>query len=142
MKQDVMQEISVQLSALGLPVLPSDKTDLAIDAELLDAAVLGGKKKLRYEAMILLDEGDKQVRMYEKTTEVNIGVSFGMNSESSFQSGSTLMRKVKFVQIDPTGKVMEFNFDLGAVSKTVKAAASAHGWGFKTVIIKKNAMFR
>lgn len=142
MKQDVMQEISVQLSALGLPVLASDKTDLAIDAELLDAAVLGGKKKLKYEAMILLDEGDKQVRMYEKTTEINVGVSFGMNAESSFQSGSTLMRKVKFVQIDPTGKVMEFNFDLGAISKSVKAAAAAHGWGFKTVIIKKNAMYR
>ena len=58
MKQDVMQEISVQLSALGLPALDSAKTDLAIDAELLDAAVLGGKKKLKYEAMILLDEGD------------------------------------------------------------------------------------
>ena len=43
---------------------------------------------------------------------------------------------------DPTGKVMEFNFDLGAISKSVKAAAAAHGWGFKTVIIKKNAMYR
>ena len=142
MKQDVMQEISVQLSALGLPVLASDKTDLAIDAELLDVAVLGGKKKLRYEAMILFDKGDKQVRMYEKTTEINVGVSFGMNAESSFQSGSTLMRKVTYIQIDPAGKTMEFHFDLGAISKSVKAAAAAHGWGFKTVILKKNAMFR
>jgi len=142
MKQELMQEITSQLAVLGLPAVRSDKTDLVIDEELLDAVVLGGKKKLRYEAMILLDEGDKQVRMYEKTTEINVGVSFGMNAESSFQSGSTLMRKVKFVQIDPTGKVMEFNFDLGAVSKTVKAAASAHGWGFKTVIMKKNAMYR
>lgn len=142
MKQELMQEITSQLSALGLPVSRSDKTDLAIDAELLDAAILGGKKKLRYEAMLLLDETDKTVKMYEKTTEINVGVSFGMSGEGSFQSGSTLMRKVKYVQIDPTGKVMEFNFDLGAISKTVKAAASAHGWRFKTVIIKKNAMYR
>lgn len=142
MKNSLQQEIITQLSVLGLSAIASDKTDLVIDAELLDASIMGGKKKLRYEAMILLDEGDKQVKMYEKTTEINVGVSFGMSGETSFQSGSTLMRKVKFVQIDPTGKVMEFNFDLGAVSKTVKAAAAAHGWGFKTVIMKKNAMFR
>lgn len=142
MKQELMQEIMSQLSALGLPVEQSDKTDLIIDAELLDATLVSGKKKLKYEAMILLDEGDKTVKMYEKTTEINVGVSFGMSGESSFQSGSTLMRKVKFVQIDATGKVMEFNFDLGAISKTVKAVAAAQGWRFKTVIIKKNAMYR
>ncbi len=142
MKQELMQEIMSQLSALGLPVEQSDKTDLMIDAELLDATLVSGKKKLKYEAMILLDEGDKTVKMYEKTTEINVGVSFGMSGESSFQSGSTLMRKVKFVQIDATGKVMEFNFDLGAINKTVKAAAAAQGWRFKTVIMKKNAMYR
>ena len=142
MKNDLLLEIQTQLSALGMSAATGDKTDLAIDEELLDAALMGGKKKLRYEAMILLDEGDKIVKMYEKTTEINVGVSFGMSGETSFQSGNTLMRKVKFVLIDATGKKMEFNFDLGAISKAVKAAALSHGWGFKTVIIKKNAMYR
>ena len=142
MKQDVMQEISVQLSALGLPVLPSDKTDLAIDAELLDASFSLGKKKLKYESLILLDEEKKTVRMYEKTTELSAGVSFGASAETSFQSGSTLMRKVKSVQYGPEGKVFEYNFDLGAIPKAVKSAAKEHGWGFQTVILKKNAMYR
>ncbi|MEZ4626820.1 MAG: hypothetical protein R2912_01510 [Eubacteriales bacterium] len=57
MKQELMQEIMSQLSALGLPVEQSDKTDLMIDAELLDATLVS-EKKLKYEAMILLDEGD------------------------------------------------------------------------------------
>jgi hypothetical protein len=135
-------EIQTQLGALGISAATGDKTDLVIDAELVDAAFSTGKKKLRYEAMILLDEGDKQVKMYEKTTETSAGVSFGMSGETSFQSGSTLMRKVKCVQYDPTGKVLEYNFDLGAISKAVKAAALSHGWGFKTVIMKKNAMYR
>lgn len=142
MKKDLLLEIQSQLSALGMSAATGDKTDLTIDAELIDAVFLTGKKKLRYEAMILLDEGDKQVRMYEKTTESSAGVSFGMSAETSFQSGSTLMRKVKFVLIDATGKKMEYNFDLGAISKAVKAAALSHGWGFKTVIIKKNAMYK
>ena len=90
--------------------------------------------------MILLDESDKIIKMYEKTTEISAGVSFGMSGESSFQSGSTLFRKVKSVQYGPEGKVFEYNFDLGAIPKAVKTAAQAAGWKFKTVIIKKNAM--
>lgn len=142
MKQELTQEIVSQLSALGLSATASDQTDLIVDEELVDTAFSTGKKKLKYEAMILLDESDKTVKMYEKTTEVSVGLSFGMSGETSFQSGKTLMRKVKCVQYDPTGKVLEYNFDLGAVSKAVKSAALSHGWGFKTVILKKNAMKR
>ena len=140
MKQDLLQEIEQQLSANGLKAEHSDKTDLSVDVELLDASFSTGKKKLRYEALILLDEADKTVKMYEKTTEISAGVSFGMSGESSFQSGSTLFRKVKCIQYGPEGKVLEYNFDLGAIPKSVKAAAQAAGWKFKTVIIKKNAM--
>jgi len=140
MKQDLLLEIESQLSAIGIKAERSDKTDLSVDAELLDASFSTGKKKLRYEAMILLDEGEQTVKMYEKTTETSAGVSFGMSGETSFQSGSTLFRKVKSIQYGPEGKAFEYNFDLGAIPKTVKTAAQAAGWKFKSVIIKKNAM--
>lgn len=140
MKQDLLLEIESQLSAIGIRAERSDKTDLSVDAELLDASFSTGKKKLRYEAMILLDEGEQTVKMYEKTTETSAGVSFGMSGETSVQSGSTLFRKVKSIQYGPEGKVFEYNFDLGAIPKTVKTAAQAAGWKFKTVIMKKNAM--
>ena len=142
MKQELLQEIESQLTAIGVKPVRSDKTDLSVDEELLDASFSTGKKKLHYEAMILLDEADKTIKMYEKTTEISTGVSFGMSGETSFQSGSTLMRKVKSVQYGPEGKVFEYNFDLGAISKAVKSAAKEHGWSFKTVILKKNAMYR
>ena len=140
MKQDLLMEIEAQLSAIGIKTERSDKTDLCVDAELLDANFSTGKKKIRYEAMILLDEGENTVKLYEKTTETGAGVSFGMGGESSFQSGSTLYRKVKSLQYGPDGKAYEYNFDLGAIPKSVKSAALAAGWKFKTVIIKKNAM--
>ena len=141
MKKELLLEIENQISALGISVATGEKTDLTIDAELLDASFSTGKKKIKYEAMILLDEAEKAVRMYEKTTELSAGVSFGMSGETSFQSGSTLMRKVKCVQYGPEGKVFEYNFDIGAISKAVKTAAKDHGWSFKTVILKKNAMY-
>jgi hypothetical protein len=140
MKQDLIQEIVTKLSSIGVRAEAGDKTDLTINEELLDASFSTGKKKVRYESMILLDEADKTVKMYEKTTEISAGVSFGMSGESTFQSGKTLFRKVKSVQYGPEGKVFEYEFDIGAITKTVKTAALAQGWKFKTVIMKKNAM--
>lgn len=142
MKQDLLTEIENQLTSMGIAAVKGGKTDLSIDAELLDAGFSTGKKKIRYEAMILADEADQTVKMYEKTSEISSGVSFGMSGESTFQSGSTLFRKVKSVQYGPEGKVFEYNFDIGAISKAVKVAAQAQGWSFKTVILKKNAMSR
>lgn len=140
MKQQMLSQIESQLAAIGVQAKPDAHTDLAIDVELLDAGFSTGKKKIRYESMILADESDKTINMYEKTTEISAGVSFGMSGESSFQSGSTLFRKVKSVQYGPEGKVFEYNFDLGAIPKTVKEIAKANGWKFKTVILKKKAM--
>lgn len=52
----------------------------------------------------------------------------------------TMFRKVKSMQYGPEGKVYEYNFDLGAIPKTVKEIAKANGWKFKTVVLKKKAM--
>lgn len=142
MKNELMQEIETQLSTIGVSVTKGGQTDLSIDVELLDASFSTGKKKIHYESMILLDEADKTIRMYEKTTEISAGVSFGASAQSSYQTGRTLFRKVKSIQYGPEGKVFEYNFDIGAIPKTVKTAAQAHGWKFKTVIMKKKAMYR
>ena len=140
MNEQLREQIRMNLAEMGVTAGPDARTDLAIDMELLDASFSTGKHKLHYEAAILLDEREKTVRMYEKTTETSAGVSFGMSGERSFQSGKTLMRKVKALQYGPEGKVFEFQFDLGAINKTVRAAAEQNGWRFKTVILRKNAM--
>jgi len=140
MKQQILTQIETRLAQIGVSAKPDEKTDLAIDAELLDAKFSTGKKKIRYESMILVDETDKTVRMFEKTTELSAGVSFGMSAESTTQTGKTLFRKVKSVQYGPEGKVYEYEFDIGAIPKTVKEIAKENGWKFKTVVFKKKAM--
>lgn len=140
MKQQMLAQIESQLAAIGVQVKPDPHTDLAIDVELLDASFSTGKKKIHYESLILADESEETIKMFEKTTEISIGVSFGMSGSSTMQSGRTLFRKVKSVQYGPEGKVFEYEFDIGAIPKTVKEIAKANGWKFKTVILKKKAM--
>jgi len=141
MKQQILSEIWSRLAAMGIPLQNGKGADITVGAEFLDARWSTGSKKISYEASIYANEQDSVVYMYEKTTEVGRGLSFGMSGESSFQSGSTLFRKVKSVQYGPDGKAYEFNLDLGEIPKTVKETAKRFGWKFKTVLNKKKAMY-
>lgn len=141
MIQQILTEISGRLSALGIPAQYGNGADITINTEFLDAGWSTGNKKIRYEAAIFANGQDKTVYMYEKTTQTGQGLSFGNDSESSFQSGKTLFRKVKSVQYGPDGKTYEYTLDLGAIPKAVKETAKLHGWKFKTVINKNKAMY-
>lgn len=79
--------------------------------------------------------------MWEMSKEVSSGFSFGSNSESSFQSGSTLARKIKGTGYGLDGKAYEYNIDLGEISKIVKDTAKQSGWKFKTALKKEKAMY-
>jgi hypothetical protein len=141
MKQQIIAEIKDRLSALGLPVHVGNDTDITVNAELLDAKWSTGSKKISYEAAIFADEREQIVYMFEKTTESGKGLSFGMSGESSFQSGSTLHRKVKSIQYGPDGKAYEYELDLGAILKAVKETALRYSWKFKTVLNRKKASY-
>ena len=141
MKQQILSEIKEGFAALGVQAQYGTTADVAVNAELLDAKWSTGNKKIVYAASVLIDERERTVYMYEKTTETGGGFSFGSAGESSFQSGSTLFRKVKSIQYGPDGKAFEYSFDLGAIPKVVKEAAKRGGWKFKTVLNKNKAMF-
>ncbi len=141
MIQQILTEINSRLSALGVSAQYGNGTDITISTEFLDAGWSTGNKKIRYEAAIFANGQDKTVYMYEKTTQTGQGLSFGGDSESSFQSGKTLFRKVKSVQYGPDGKAYEYTIDLGAIPTAAKETAKMHGWKFKTVINKNKAMY-
>ncbi len=141
MKQQILSEIGSKLSALGIPVQNGNGADITINTEFLDAGWSTGNKKISYEASVFANEQDNVIYMYEKTTEVGHGLSFGGGSGSSFQSGKTLFRKVKSVQYGLDGKAYEYTLDLGAIPKAVKETAKQYGWKFKTVLNKNKAMY-
>lgn len=141
MKQPILYEISESLKALGVPFHYGYGTDIMVNTDFLDAKWSSGNKRIHYEALILANESERSVYMYELTAETGGGYSFGMSSDSSFQAGKTLFRKVKSIQYGLDGKAYEYAFDLGAISKAVKAAAKRAGWKFKTVIRKDKALY-
>ena len=140
-RQAIIQQIMEQLTQAGVPCTLGQGTDIAINADFVDASWGTGQKKIGYEAAILIDEPSQTVSMWEKTVETGSGLSGGFSGGSSFQSGTTLMRKVKSIQYGADGKVYEYNLNLGVIPKTAKDAAKAYNWRFRTVLRRDKALF-
>ena len=140
-RQAIIQQITQQLIQIGVPYTLGQSTDITVLAEFIDVSWGTGQKKIGYEAAILVDETSQTVLMWEKTVETGSGLSGGFTGESSFQSGTTLMRKVKSIQYGPDGKVYEYNLNLGAIPKAAKDAAKAFDWRFRTVLRRDKAMY-
>lgn len=137
----IVEEVVLRLNELKIPYTKNDGTDITISNELLDAKWSTGKKKITYKAYIYCDEETKTVYMWELTSELGSGISFGNSSENTFQLGSTLYRKVKSMQYGLDGKAYEYDIDIGAIAKTVKEVTKVAGWKFKTVLKKEKAMY-
>jgi hypothetical protein len=140
-KQTLSSIIVEQLNQMGIENTHGNGTDISIAKEFVDAEWSIGSRKLNYEAYMFLDETIQMVYMYEITIEVGKGFSVGAESEASFQSGTTLFRKVKSVQCGPDGKAYDYELDLGSITKTVKDSAEQNGWSFMTVINKNKALY-
>jgi hypothetical protein len=141
MKEEIVQEIFTKLESMALAPTKGGVSDITVDCELLDAKMGSGEKKIKYEDTVLVDGSEKTVFLYEKTTEKSKSFSFGASGESSFQSGKTLMRHVKGTFMGTNGQVINYDFDLGEIPKSIKAIAEKNGFKFKTVIRRKSAQF-
>lgn len=142
MKEEIVQEIFAKLESLALSPAKGGDSDISVDCELLDAKGGSGEKKIIYENAVLVDDKERTVFLYEKTTEKSKGFSFGVSGESSFQSGKTLMRHVKGTFMGLNGAVINYDFDIGEISKSIKEIAEKNGFKFKTVIRRKSAQLR
>lgn len=141
-KSDIIKSIIGKLEAIGIYPTIGQETDIEISKEFLDAKFSTGEKKITYTGLALLDDSKKVLYYYEKTKEESKGFSFGSDYENSFQSGTTLFRKVKSVGYAPDGKAYEYEIDIGQITKIFKETAKESGWKFKTVINFKKAKYR
>ncbi|HBQ65199.1 MAG TPA: hypothetical protein DD727_09870 [Clostridiales bacterium] len=128
-----------QLQTLRLPYWEDQGTDFVIQCEFLDARWSTGHKKIHYNASIFFDESQRTVFFWELTRESGSGFSFGVDTQSSFQTGKTLFRKVRSIQSGPDGIAYEINLDLGAIPRLFKDIAKSRGWKFKTVLKREKA---
>lgn len=140
-KQIILDTIKREFFAMNLSFAERAGADITLSMDFWDARWGTGKKKIEYETSIYLEERNQTVFMWEKTAETGQGFSFGFSGESYSQSGATLSRKVKNIQIGLDGRAYECEIDLGRIAGCVKQAAAQNGWKFKTVLSRKKASY-
>lgn len=140
-KHILLNDVYQKLYQLGIGCTQSMYTDLVIHCEFLDAGFSTGKKTINYDAEAFFNETNQTIYLWEMTKEQGHGFSFGTDSDSTFQSGKTLYRKVKSIQYAPDGKAYEYTLDLGAIPKAFKETASTYGWKLKSVISQDKARY-
>lgn len=140
-RQQLLAQIAQAFANLGIAFTQEKASDLEIHTEFVNAGWSTGKKKFRYDAYIRLDESEKAVYLWQKTTESSAGISLGGGFETTTQSGSTLFQRVKIVQYGPEGKVVELDLNLGEIAKTVKNTAKENGWKFHTALRQEKAKY-
>ncbi len=141
-RQSLFLRIQDRLQRLCIPFQSGTGADFVISHTFLDAGWSTGARRIDYEASILLDEPDRDVSFWERTTETGGGISGGFGGGAWTQSGTTLFRKVKSVQYGPDGKAYEIELDLGALPKAVKEEVRQAGWRFHTVLRKERAQYK
>lgn len=140
-KEALVAEAVEALKKIGVNCTLWGETDVRIHCEFLDATWGSGNKQILYDAAVLYDETKQEIMMWELTKESGGGFSFGSSSESSFQTGKTLFRKVKSVQYGVDGQAYEINLDIGAIAKVFKDISKQHHWKFHTVLNKNKALY-
>jgi hypothetical protein len=140
-KEPILTRITEAYEKLGIPFTQGQASDVEIHTEFLNAGWSIGKKKIGYDAYILLNEAEQTAYMWQKTAESSGGFMAGGGYEMSTQTGATLFRKVKIVQYGPEGKTVDIKLNLGEIAKVVQDAARQNGWKFKTALRQETAKY-
>ena len=118
-------------------IQPGTDTDIEVSNEVANKSWSTGKKKVSYQARILLDEEEHTAYFWEMLKESSSGLQFKVGFETTRIKGIEVFRSRSEQIYDPKGeKVLDYQFDYGSLREAFKEIIEEAGWNFKLVILK------
>ncbi|MGI5880789.1 MAG: hypothetical protein ACOX6L_09375 [Syntrophomonadaceae bacterium] len=118
-------------------IQPGNDTDIVVTNEVVNKSWVTGKKKVSYQARILLQENDHTAYFWEMLQESSSGLQFKVGFEKTRISGKEVFSSRSEKIYAPGGeKVLDYQFDYGSLREAFKEIIEAAGWNFKLVILK------
>lgn len=102
-----------------------------MEAVLVDAKSMLGKKRVTYSARFRIDDASKQVRFGDVLAEAGLGIAMGGSSSATYSQG---LGGVPHGRIKEKGIGWSFEFDRGRAPDAIASAAAADGCAFDYVI--------
>lgn len=112
-------------------------TDIVVSNEVVNKSWATGKKKVSYQARILLQESDNTAYFWEMLQERSSGIQFQVGFEKTKIKGKEVFSSKSEKMYGPDGqKVLDYQFDYGSLREAFKKIIEDAGWNFKLVIMK------
>jgi len=116
-------------------ISPGVDTDLLITNEAVNKSWATGKKKVSYQARLLLDEATATAYFWELLKESSSGLQFSIGVEKTRIKGKELFRSISEKGYGPNGQpVYDYQFDYGSLREALKQMIEQSGWSFKLVL--------
>lgn len=134
-------ELREQLLSLGdkgpFAIQAGTDTDIVVSNEVVNKSWTTGKKKVSYQARILLQESDNTAYFWEMLQERSSGLQFQVGFEKTKIKGKEVFSSKSEKMYGPDGqKVLDYQFDYGSLREAFKEIIEDAGWNFKLVIMK------
>jgi len=102
----------------------------AMEAALVDAKSMLGKKRVTYSARLRIDDDSKQVRFGDALAEAGLSLAMAGSSSETYRQG---MGGPPHGRIKEKGLGWSFEFDRGHAPDVIAKAAAADGCSFEYV---------
>lgn len=110
-------------------------TDIVITNEIANKSWATGKKKVSYQARLLLSEPEATAYFWEMLKESSSGLQFSMGVEKTRIKGRELFRSISEKGYGLDGKeVYDYQFDYGSLREAFQQMIENAGWKFKLVL--------
>lgn len=112
-------------------------TDIIVSNEVVNKNWATGRKKVSYQARILLQENENAVYFWEMLEERSSGLQFNIGFEKTRIKGKEVFSSANQSGFGLKGEpVFDYQFDYGSLREAFKEIIEEAGWKFKLVISK------
>lgn len=116
-------------------ITPGVDTDLLFSNEAVNKSWATGKKKVSYQARLLLDEATVTAYFWELLKETSSGIQFSIGVEKTRIKGKELFHSISEKGYGLNGEpVYDYQFDYGSLREALKQVIEQAGWRFKLVL--------
>lgn len=120
-----------------ISIQPGTDTDIVVSNEVVNKSWATGKKKVSYQARILLQENENTAYFWEMLEERSGGIQFSMGFEKTRIKGKEVFSSANQSGFGLNGEpVFDYQFDYGSLRGVFKEIIEGAGWKFKLVISK------
>mgnify|MGYP001810337733 CR=1 FL=1 len=133
---NLLESLQQRITDFQFSIISHDFADLAFDADFYTKSIFFGVKRIKYQALVGIDEENKTVYLFEKAEEFGLKYSSCCTPNENFVSKSTMKQIVYFKRPDQS----EIKMDVASIRKAIDDEVKKQGYKLVGVLNPKKIL--